>query len=367
MVLTLSMVLIFQLAYSSKLELRMAKNSRDEDRIYYALRGAVLKAEAILRNDATRTQGGSVDSLQEEWAAGPLTESFGEVQVDIRIEDEERRFNLLHLTALGSKAKEKEFIKKARETLESILVDFRSGTDGEISASVARELVRKMEAWVNRGARDRIPPAPTESGNKMLTLDELLLLEDDEISPYLLYDQWDAESEVLIPGLSRYVTLWSNGLVNINTADLVVLRGLLSERNREHAEAIIEYRGDLEEGVTDARRVDKDRAEDEANTGIFEQVQDLTGNNVIPADAFAEIENLVDVSSQVFSVWVTAKQGKIRKCVRVLFRREGSKLFTILWEERPDLRIPDEGPYAEEEDQEKSFFGLTSPLPFPSR
>lgn len=367
MVLTLSMVLVLQLAFTSKVELRIAKNNRDEDQVYFALRAGVLQAMAQLRYDATTEGGTDTDSPSDAWASANASNSYGGVQVTVEIEDESRRFNLLHLTRLGNKAQEKKFVEKSRESMESLLADFRAGTYAEISPSVARSITKKFEDWVNRNDQHQFVPAPTESGNKILTLDELLLLADDDITPFLLYDQWDEDGEVLLPGLSRYITVWSKGKVNINTAELPVLRALFSDRNRDEAEKITEYRGDEEEDdIIDADEVDRDDEDDEENSsGLFEKTTDLTENGILEADAYNEISTVIDVKSAVFSIYATAKHDKIEKHVRVVVRRENQKLYTLLWEARPDRRIPEEGPEALENEDERFGGGFFGRISFP--
>ncbi len=365
LVMTITTVLIVQLSYSTKIDLRIAKNNRDKDKIYYALRAAALKAQAYLRYDAGTQTGAATDSKSDEWASGQLSDSYGDVSVKVEIEDEARRFNLMHLVKLGDKAKQKEFHKQSIATLEAILLDFRAGTRYEIGGMEASTIVRQIGEWLTRNNRHQVTPPPTESGNKALTIDELLLIGSESITPHLLYDQWDEDDEILIPGLYRYITLWSKGKVNINTADFVVLRALFKDRNKGEAEKIIEYRGDPDEDdILDTDEINRDERlqeeDDLEGSGLFEKTTDLTENNVIDTDAFNEIQNLIDVKSSVFSVYITAKLERIEKRIRIVFRRENQKIYTILWEERPDLRIPPEGPDYDDEDP-NGFGGLFGP------
>ncbi len=451
LVLTILIIIVVQLAYSTKIGLGVARDRKNEMQIDMACRGIVWKAQAILRFDAAQ---GETDSKQDEWRAadfsdpGEATSSESEERVaeDVgekeelklraKIVDEDSKFNLVHLLprrpnpekAADEEAdasrnrnrrrneqnsdepnaevsekprdkpfdehKEKERHKRAIGILASILDEFRQGTDYDLSSSDARDLAEAIDAYVNRGENSRGAGASERSLTKSrmpMSIDELMMIEG--VTEMLLYDfrHPDDDTEI-VPGLYNFITVWSSGRVNINTAEEVVLRALFDEAHRDKAHEITIARGDEEDqkesdrmarlspqerheererkrieerrkrkraakggdlfgdaGSGDSKDGDKNAEEN----GPFEQVSDLQKKNVVTNEDYQKILPYIGVGSQVFSVFVDAQKGHTKKFQRIVLRRlPDGKLATILWETRRNQRLIG---IAEEEEEESLF------------
>lgn len=412
LLLALLLVLVLDLAYDARINLRLVTNHRDDDQMHYAIRGEIEKVRAILRYDF---QDGDVDSTQDEWAQSGLAETYNDVNVSVRIEDESRKFNLLWLVEPDmeqeKKAKKRkredrdideetgadktttgkpdENLKKKRERANEMLVtlidEFRQNTEHDLSESDARAYARAIADYLNRGSKgssSSIPRAPTTDGSP-ITVDEVLLAPG--VDEDLLYDFYDEETGEIVPGLQNYVTIWSDGAININTACENVLRILFDEKDRDKARDLAEYRmkepedeeakkelekkqrqterKKRERREEDERRLGRslpDRPDDEemeeydpgktpAATQVFEGPADLKKDNLLDDAAIKQIEPWISTSSTVFSAYITASRGTSERRVRVVLRRDAEGEVTpILFETRRDVRY-----YAGEKSREE--------------
>jgi hypothetical protein len=170
-----------------------------------------------------------------------------------------------------------------------------------------------------------------------------------------LYDQFreqseeelvEAESVEPIPGLWRFVTLTSDGPININTAPVEVLRCLFKDQlDWDLADAIIEYR------TAQASSYDDD-VDPEAEFTPFKSVQDLTKVDGIDAEVLSKngIDGAsVTVASNTFSISIFATRENLTRQFRTVVRRHSKGFITLLHEERKDPRYEPE----DEEDAEE--------------
>lgn len=412
LLLALLLVLVLDLAYDARIHLRLVTNHRDDDQMHYAIRGEVEKVRAILRYDFTD---GDVDSTQDEWAQTGIAETYNDVNVTVTIEDESRKFNLMWLVEPDmeqeKKAKKRdreerdideetgadkttigkpdESLKKKRERANEMLVtlidEFRRDTEHDVSESDAKAYARAISDFLNRGSKGStsvIPRSPTTDGSP-ITVDEILLAPG--VDEDLLYDFIDEETGEIVQGLQNYVTIWSDGSININTACENVLRILFDEKSRDKAADIAEYRlkepeeDEAKEALEkkqrqaekkrrerreeDERRLGRqlpDRPDDEeveeydpgktpAASQIFEGPADLKKDNLLDDASIKQIEPWISTSSTVFSAYITASRGTSERRVRVVLKRDAEgEVLPILFETRRDVRY-----YAGEKSREE--------------
>lgn len=344
LVLVLLLVLITQLALSARVDLQVAVNERKTLRLEYALRGALEVGRYLLRLDLEENQH---DGLQDKWARPrayvPL--DFGEgLRVVLDIVDESRKFNLYWLAT--GRPRER---RTAQDRLTRILDVMREKTKYDLPPYEAEELAARIARYVRarrEGKRrkfdDRIL-APSRHG-VLLSLEEIRPLVGD----FLFYDQETDDGEKL-PGLERFVTLWSDGRVNVNTAPPTVLRAFFPDRDLWKIERLVELRRKLAE---EAARLPAPPpapvpvgpggpggpAGPERFVGV-KTLEELVRAGILTQKERADLSPFLGTASQCFSLFATARQGTLLRRRRLLVRRDQGRLFTLLTQERTDRRV----------------------------
>lgn len=384
----LMMVLVSDSAMIARIELEATRNSDLDLRLEYACKAGYQIAETYLRQDAADAP--EVDSLLEEWAQGPIVESFnvkelagadsygsldvfeGEEgdpdQIDVRIwiEDEESKFPLA-LLKVGSEATRQQRV----ENLANVIRTFREDTSFEVDDGTARNYARLIFEYLQRtdenpGAFGPTPRPATKSGSIIKTTDLALI---PGLPRDLVYDLYDPVNDRIVFGLTRYLSPWSNLAINVNTADRAALSGLFRPRDRSYAGTIFDIRErgseELGEELELYRQNQRDNAnsgftpeggeeEEEPAVGVFSTVDEVREKiPQIRPDVFNEARTRMVVNSSTFSIYVTAKIMRAKRTRRWVVRRDGLRYVPILTEEvsYPFLR---EGP-PEGEGEELGF------------
>jgi len=353
MVVMLVMVVVTELQLSALVDLRVSANEMDDFEVEYAMRGAVAAARYLLKQDGGEN---SNDSLQDKWGNPEqwLHLDFGEeIRVKIDIVDESRKYNLYWI--LKGKPTER---RRAVDQLVSIIDVMRDGTNHDLTPAESADLATQIIAYVKvrRAGKKKeyegIVLPPTRN-NFLLSLQELVPFVGD----FIFYDQLTEDGEKL-PGLERFLTIWSDGKTNVNTAEWTVLQCYFPPNEREKANQIIEAReslADPEKNPELKKPPSLGKQKEEPFIGI-KKLDELVKAGAISNKDKQRLGAFLGTSSQVFSVFVTAKKKKTYRRQRVLIRREKNKLYTLLNEFRKDRRIEMgedvEDPFAEDEEAE---------------
>ncbi|MFT5288855.1 MAG: hypothetical protein ACI8QS_000760 [Planctomycetota bacterium] len=316
--------------------------------------------------------GGPSDSHMDDWW-GVNRQDFSvmdDIRVRVLIQDEDSKFNLLGLLVEDDDEAERAFERLAR-----IIELSRKGTDEEIDSGRARSMAEKIREVLERRTNEVLPQPilmtddeENEERSMLSSLRELvaiepLLFEEDYFRDYL-----DERGEV-VHSLGSFLTVWSSlttaqdlgngaagpgaapeiggspedgsadlpdslgdgsdaaggtdpaagagegpsGLVNVNTAPIAVLAGLLDERDVPYDlwESVLRYRNERDESEEDPEEdIPLDEFGEEIfNTNVFDALTELaetdTWNDLDPL-VQAEIEGMLTVQSQVFSIFLTA-------------------------------------------------------------
>jgi general secretion pathway protein K len=135
----------------------------------------------------------------------------------------------------------------------------------------------------------------------------------------LKHAPFDSIDELLsVPGISRetydklvpYVTIYGSGVININGAEVPVLMSLSDAVDRDMAERVVQYRGNIP----------------------FQDVSDIVkvaGFETIGASLMGRIT----VKGNMFRVVATATDGGIRKIVESVLEVSGGNPVVIYWKE----------------------------------
>ena len=341
-------IVSFEVSHAVRIESFIHQNLEVDTKLEVACRAGLEKALAILREDRQQTE---IDSTNDAWwtlivdseliesdlASDEFlfddTRSYAgiddeyDTELIIQIFDESAKFNVYNL--LEDDALEE---RKAREKFANVIDKFRQDFEEDMSYSDGLDLASQIVTFLQRTQENpylNVPKPLTKSDRTLAVLGELLYV--DGITPAMMWDLPDEEGTGIIPGLYRFVTIWSDLQININTGELPAIAGLFENKDVEIAERIIQFRTDkaeedarTENYVSETGSFDPNAAEEEDPTGgaPFTQINELREADVgITQEIYNEISKFITVQSSVFTVFVTAKRGLIRRTKMWVIRR----------------------------------------------
>ncbi|MEE9392279.1 MAG: hypothetical protein V3W41_07215 [Planctomycetota bacterium] len=358
----LLLIVSFEVAHTTRIEGFITFNIEDETKLEVSCRAGLEKALAVLRQDRQETE---IDSQNDSWWT--LIEDSDLVEEDVgndeflyeeepnygygdsaektvlyvRIFDEAAKFNIYLLLADDLDEQ-----RKRRERLANVIDLFREDTNFDLGYSEAREIAEDIESYLKRSPDRPYGNAPlpkSKAPGTILTLSELLYV--NAITPEILFDVIDDDREKIVPGLFRFLTIWSDMQTNINTCELPSLAGLFKPADTVLAERIYEYRTEVQEesdrnedyGSDFGDQSDEEEGDDVTGGAPFTQVNELKEKiDGLTQDIYNEISPYCTVQSSVFSVFVTAKRGLVRRTKMYVVRRSESG-FRLLFETLVDF------------------------------
>lgn len=295
--LSVLVILIGQFQYSANVDARIAENYAVDRENYYAARGALNVANALLIKDADKNDG--VDTLADDWANSSLLDSVstGSVSTSIVVEDQERFLNVNRLSdKVEPIAANREWTKDSLGRLITIL-------------EMDPKLAECISDWID--ARD----AP------LTTIEEMRQI--PEVTNNILYGYVD-EQEEKHEGLASYITLWGKGKVNINTAGPTILLAILPQITPDIVSAIIQYRENPENPPF--------KSADE----FLNKVKELGGT--LQYSDQLELRKHITWSSTFFEVSIGVRKGYLKMQVEAVVERVRWKGKNIInqwfWKER---------------------------------
>ena len=342
LVLSALLVIVLEFSFSTTVEQRLAANCRDEAQSVCAAGGGVNYAKMVLALDL---QDNGFDCFQDKWNGefvGVPIDDSGDTKVSFTITDESARFNLNRLGA-----REEEDRERAKEQLERLLDSLEDIEDaGDVAEEIiayAEERVAALEEAEEEEGGEPASPATdagedeeedddTEEEAEMrkvfLATEELLSLES--VTAELFYGQpaGEGEEDRGKPGLKDYLTVWSSGRVNVNTAPVEVLLCLSSQMDMRASQVV-------------------DRQEDQP----FESDKDAKAFLSVPIKGDPKLAEEVGTSSRYFSVTVEATRGNITKRVRAVLKRPAR----AAEEAESEPEDVDAAAAEEEEEEEEEF------------
>jgi general secretion pathway protein K len=324
------------LAFSMKVETKLARNSEDEQQLLWLGRSGVEYARWLLAQE-TSFAGAPYDALNQIWAGGPgaLGETnsvlagvsldhiqIGDGTVSLKIIDLERFANINTASAAE--------LQQAL-TLMGVDADDISVVSDSIQDWVDADDAPRVAGAESDFYQNQTPPYYAKNA-PIDNLSELLLVRG--VTPEMYWG--GSSSAPQFPqhpklgfgtapgqepdypfGLKDVFTATSTGKINVNTADVNVLQ-LIPGVDTNAAAAIIQQRAGPD-GV--------DGTEDD--TPFSNPSLALQAGGVNPADA-ARAANLLTVRSSTFAVHVTARVGDSkREFTALIFRYTGSDIRVV--------------------------------------
>jgi len=280
-------ILVVETNYSTQVDVRIAGNVRNDLQASYLAKSGVNIAISYLKYDGQNTE---TDNLTEDWAKSYPPFPIGEGFVNVMIEDENAKINV------NSAVKGNGEVDPVIYDALSRLFEWKEVDMGILNSII--DWVDPDDDSLSDGAEDSHygsldPPYKCKNG-PLDTLSELLMIKGvtDEV-----YEK-----------ISKHLTIYSDGKININTASKDVLVCLDDEIDDGIAEGIIEYR---EEKPFDTKEELKDVLNDE--------------------ELYKRIKDMITVQSKAFNVVSIGRVERVEKVVRVVVDREGDTISYRYW------------------------------------
>lgn len=289
LVVALLTITVFGLFHHSWIQSALAASFRDETKALYAARSGQMAARLILVEDAKNNI--PRDALTDEWAQGAIPIPFGEGEyVFVTMTDESGKLDLNQLTT-GRGYPADRWIEMFRRllvlleldpALADAAVDWLDANSEPLPAGAENPYYQSLK-----------DPYPAKNG-KLDSIDELALLK--------------GFTPEVINRLRPYVTAWSDGKINVNTAPSQVLLA-------------------LDENMTEqmVRQIERVRAEKPFNSPA--DIKRVPGM----ADIYPRVALSIDVKSGLFSVEAASTFNETTKTIRAVYRRSAAGTETLYY------------------------------------
>lgn len=296
-------LLALEFSQRSGINLKMAVNySQAKKALYYAY-GGYHAALTLLKNDTN-----SYDGPGDLWYGTFPPIPFGEGSVMVKIEDEKARFNMKNLvTAYGYEDKRRSVMLSRifstlaiEQTLVDGLVDWQDTDDIELPNGAELLYYNYLE------------PPHFPRNDKFITTGELLLVKGFDRDLFFLSPALrDPFGNEAYSSLDRYITVYGDGRININTAPAPVLLCISEDIDEFIVDDIIEYR----------------------ENNHFSDEEDLKKVESISDTLYDEISSLITVKSNVFRITATGVSGGFSSTITSIVLRD-SRGFRVVYYHR---------------------------------
>ncbi|MDL1970489.1 MAG: type II secretion system minor pseudopilin GspK [Candidatus Desulfofervidaceae bacterium] len=214
-ILAILSTLIIEFSYTIYTSINAFHNWEQGQKLSYIAQSGIKLGTQFIKETLKQTQiNQSVMVLSPELGSPLVGEILKEENLTLQIEDENAKFNLNKLVSLNGLANQ-----GAYEALCRLLNQLH----------LSSEIADRIVDWIDPDHEPRIDDSEEEAQNAPLdSIDELCIIPG--IKP--------EACEKLLP----YVTIYSNGLININTASKPVLKCLSKDITADLAKRIIDHR-----------------------------------------------------------------------------------------------------------------------------
>ena len=287
----------------SGIGLKLATNYADRKRALYYAYGGYQAALAVLRGDRN-----GYDGPKDIWYGQLPPIPFDRGVMAIKIEDEKARFNIKKLVAAqGADWVAHERKRAMTERLFEALNLEKSLIDAMIDWQDSDDISNPNGAEVAYYGNLSLPYSPRNE--PFFTAGELLLVKGfsrEEI--FLPPSSRGIELEDEFESLSHYITVYGDGMININTAALPVLLSLSRDMDYFIARDIIEYR----------------------ENHPFLSLEDLKNVESVTDVLYDEIESLISIKSNTFRITSEGISNRIVQRIEAVVLRQ-SKGFKVVY------------------------------------
>jgi general secretion pathway protein K len=294
-------VLTLQLNVSSRAQVHEAANLGDGIRVLYIAKSGLFAGMGILYEDKA-----DADTLNEAWAqAEGLTEQsksyFDGGYLELVIEDESGKININKLVE-GS---------GFNNAMKGLLTRFLSHPRFKLRDPEVEALVNAIKDWIDAdsevtgtGAENAyyqgLGKSYTARNAPMESVDELLLVRG--VTRELFYGTPEN------PGLYRFLTVYGEGKININTAPKEILQALSPGVTEDMANRMDDYRRNPANSLTDPSWYRK-----------------VTGMESMTLDS-----PMLSTKSDSFQIISTGHLLAMKRTIRGVVKRDGEKKLSLV-------------------------------------
>lgn len=294
---------------------------KDTEKAYYIAVSTLPSALSLFQADDD-----SFDAASDAWA-GPFPPiKTKEGKIYIQIEDEDRYFNPNFILTSSKENK----TESAAQDETGKITEEKSQTQGaeeektekwHISqferllnlVNCDKQFLNKFTDWLDKDSQPTLPGGYEDTANaqniprknaRMDSIYELLL------SGAKREDFYGKKIEnKRIAGLNKLLTAYSDGKVNINTADKTILKSIDETITDQMAETIIK------------RRAEKP----------FKDIKELVELPGLDLDALYRIEQLADVKSKYYNIKITVQIGETKPVFTCVVKRDKGMFEPVIW------------------------------------
>ena len=296
-------LLALEFSKRSGIGLKLAINyGESRQALYYAF-GGYQSALALLRSDTN-----GYDGPGDVWYGALPPIPFDRGVISVRIEDEKARFNVKKLVVAQG---DEWVIQQRRMTMierlfEKLELD-SSLVDAMIDWQDSDDVTGPDGAETSFYANLTVPYEPRNE--PVVTAGELLLVKGLDRTLFFLPPSSRGFGGVEeIGSLDNYLTVYGDGKININTAELPVLLSLSMDMDEYIARDIIEYR----------------------ESHPIRAKEDLKNVESVSDVLYDEIESLIDIKSDIFRITADGISNEIVGRISAVVMRQ-SKGFRVVY------------------------------------
>jgi general secretion pathway protein K len=301
----ISLLSLIALEFSKRsgIGLKMASNYADSKRALYYAYGGYQAALALLQGDKN-----AYDGPKDIWYGQLPPIPFDKGILAIRIEDEKARFNVKKLVAAqGVDWVAHERRRAMAERLFEALNLENSLVDATVDWQDSDDISNPNGAETSYYSNLSLPYSPRNG--PFLTAGELLLVKGfDRGRIFLPPSSRGIELDDRLKSLSSYITVYGDGDININTAELPVLLSLSRDMDDFIAQDIIEYR----------------------ENHPLQEIEDLKNVESVSDVLYDEISSLISVKSNIFRITAEGISNHIVQRIEAVVMRQ-SKGFRVVY------------------------------------
>ena len=217
----------------------------------------------------------------EPWNRVISTQLDSDIKLSVRMADESGKLNILNAMGTG------EGVGKARKSLARLFEHLRKAEPDRAKAWEEIEAAVYKRIGVNE---EKVPPLYTLDG-----------LREENVPREFVFGNGGIESLALCD----YLTTFGSGRININTVSKPVMYSLDEEFDQSLADEIDQWRGGVNEGVSDKYRPFRKEKDLEQVEGIVLR-ENINGQTRVIKNLFLKIQDRLSVKSTSYSAHLQA-------------------------------------------------------------
>jgi DNA uptake protein ComE-like DNA-binding protein len=289
-IITILTVLASEFIYSMQLEVRIARNWSDQVSAFYAAKGGLETAIAVLRDDETE-----YDSLDEDWAE-EITGELNNSTYSTVLTDESAKIN-------ANTADEETLTKAILYSMGSSDIETSDQSSAEAQILAAAVIDKRPYRTVAEMAKaDNMTPDLLYGESDETSEDETVITDEEEVQSSPLVDT------ITVYSVDKNTTSDGAKRVNINSADSnQIQQGINPEGEeiitRQEAQAIVDYREELQSNQPGQSGQRQDNQPDQGAGGqtdqeAYKSIAQLLDVPAISEETFDSIRNRITVSDE---------------------------------------------------------------------